>query len=303
MKDIKFGFVILHYGDVNMTFKCIETILAKVKYMDYQIVIVDNKSPDGSGLILQEKYKNHNSISVLLNESNLGFANGNNRGYKYIKDNHKCNMICVMNNDVLLLQEDFIELIISEHNKSGFGVLGPHVTLPENKENVLTFNIENISFYEKELIWMERLSKYYSSKLYPIRNIINRSLDFLMYGMKFKKRQIREQRPKEDFYKKYENIILHGCCLVFSPLYVDTFDDCFSPETFMFREEEILYLRCMAAKIKIIYQPEIDVLHLEDVATNSTYKTDRARELFKCENQVKSLGVLINKIKDYEFSK
>ena len=68
-------------------------------------------------------------------------------GYRFLRDQKHCNMICVMNNDVMVQQTDMLEKIARDYEQSGFGVLGPHVTLPEDKENLFDFNLKPVAFY------------------------------------------------------------------------------------------------------------------------------------------------------------
>ena len=45
----KFGFVVLHYCTLDMTKKCIAAIQEKMAQADYEIVVVDNASGNGTG--------------------------------------------------------------------------------------------------------------------------------------------------------------------------------------------------------------------------------------------------------------
>ena len=97
MSDKKrFGFVVLHYCTLDMTKKCIAAIQEKMAQTDYEIVVVDNASGNGTGKELAECYKNTEHVTVLLSEENLGFAKGNNLGYVYARENLHCDFICVM---------------------------------------------------------------------------------------------------------------------------------------------------------------------------------------------------------------
>ena len=73
----KIVFVILHYCAVQSTIDAVESIR---KYSSTEIVIVDNASPDKSGFELLRKYSHAPNIYVILNQSNEGFARGNNIG-------------------------------------------------------------------------------------------------------------------------------------------------------------------------------------------------------------------------------
>ena len=70
----------------------------------------------------------------------------------------------------------------------------------------------------------------------------------------------------------------------------------------MFKEEELLYLRCRQAGLKTLYSPKLDVLHLEDVSTDTVYKENREKEIFVCKNQAESLRVLIRAMRPPLFS-
>ena len=61
----KFGFVVLHYCTLDMTKKCIAAIQEKMAQADYEIVVVDNASGNGTGKDLAECYKDTEHVSVL----------------------------------------------------------------------------------------------------------------------------------------------------------------------------------------------------------------------------------------------
>lgn len=71
---MKIVFVILHYLAIDETYKSVDSIEKKIDTDMYKIVIVDNASPDKSGALLKEHYKNDDHVEVLLNQENLGFA-------------------------------------------------------------------------------------------------------------------------------------------------------------------------------------------------------------------------------------
>lgn len=307
----RFGFVVLHYGGEEVTVQCVEAIRKHCSNYNTEIVLVDNCSPDGSGKRLQEQYKNEERIHVILTEKNLGFANGNNVGFKKAKD-LGCDYICVMNNDVFLQDDVFCSQIDDAYRKYHYGVLGPHVTLPGNKENLMQFQLKSLDFYESELKRISRLNRYYSSRLYPLREMANRFIRSVQRVGRNVAQTIKGYKQSADtattagqgntpdysiYHQVHEQVLLHGCCLIFSEAYSQKFDNAFNEKTFMFREEELLFLRCMEQELKTVYEPTINILHLEDVSTNSVCRTNRQKEIFICSNQEKSLGLLIEEMK------
>ena len=219
MADIIFAFVVLHYNEPKVTEKCVKAIRENTKKHSSEIVIVDNCSPDGSGGYLEKKYKDQPHITVLKAEKNLGFARGNNIGYTYAKQTLHADYICVMNNDVLLLQPDFIERIVQEYETSKCGIVGPHITLLNGYTNYMYLKIHTREYFEHELQMSKQMYRYYTSRLYPVRNIINRTLDKLLPALKFQKQPVKETLDDKiqmvvASKQRHKNIVLHGCCLI-----------------------------------------------------------------------------------------
>jgi GT2 family glycosyltransferase len=296
MKRYRISFVILHYNVAEQTVECIDTIKEKTSG-DYDgIVVVDNCSPDGSGRLLAEKYRDDDTVHVELLPKNLGFAKGNNVGYTIAREKFESDFICVMNNDVLLTQKDFLDRIVAEYESSHCGVIGPHISLRDGHVNFMYLELGDRANYEKQLEHMKEMYRYYTSRLYPIRNVINRTIDFFLFGLHIKKKPQPYPNMELESQRRHENIVLHGSCLIFTPVYLERFSDAFNPVTFMFREEELLFIRCREAGITNVYEPSMDVLHLEDVSTNASHKKGAKKEAFICKCQIESLGILLEEL-------
>ncbi len=149
---MNFVFVVLHYCAPEMTAECIDSIRKRIIYGSYRIVIVDNASPDDSGIALQERYSGCADVHVLLNETNEGFARGNNAGYRYAVENLHPDFLIAINNDVLMLQPDFLARIESIYYERNFHVLGPDILNPDG-ERRNPHRIRN--FTKKDLHRME----------------------------------------------------------------------------------------------------------------------------------------------------
>lgn len=111
----KFSFVILHYNTFTDTIECIDSIKKYISARSRDIIVVDNCSPDSSGSLLKLKYAEDDEVQVLMNSENLGFARGNNVGFKYAKE-RGADFIVMLNNDTLLLDNSFcyqVEMSIS----------------------------------------------------------------------------------------------------------------------------------------------------------------------------------------------
>jgi GT2 family glycosyltransferase len=73
----KVSIIVVNYNGKHLIAECIDSILRQT-YVDYELIVVDNGSTDGSVVFLNERYKDR--ISLIQNRTNLGFAGGNNVG-------------------------------------------------------------------------------------------------------------------------------------------------------------------------------------------------------------------------------
>lgn len=73
--------VVLNYNVRELLLKCLESVFRKMG--NWQVVVVDNASSDGSVEKVEEIYGN--TVEIIRNKKNLGFAAGNNAAIPKIK--------------------------------------------------------------------------------------------------------------------------------------------------------------------------------------------------------------------------
>ena len=83
--------IVLNYNGKHFLDVCLSSVLEQ-QYPDFEVILVDNGSVDGSVDFVKEKYP---SVRLLALESNQGFAGGNNRGVEMAKHD----LIVLLNND------------------------------------------------------------------------------------------------------------------------------------------------------------------------------------------------------------
>lgn len=274
------GFVVLHYLAEEMTVQCAEALLGLSG--DKHIVLVDNASPNGSGARLAARYKDNPTISVLPSPRNEGFAQGNNRGYAHLREHFNCSFIVVLNNDVLIRDKDFPAKVQAIYEKTPFAVLGPDILNPNTGEHQNPGHLEG--FTRKEL--EERIAKYQN-------NLQHFEWNHLKWRIKQCFRPAPPQAPKP-WQTPVEDAVLHGACFVFSSDYISKRPLCFNPDTFLYFEEEILHYECQQDGLKLRYDPDVQVLHLEDVATNQAFRSSLWKEKMIQQETLHSMQVLLN---------
>ena len=88
--------VILNYNGKEFLENCINSIKSETE-KKYEIIVVDNASPDNSG---HESAKKYPDCKFILNEKNVGVPEGLNIGIR----NSSGEFIILMNNDVKVTQ-------------------------------------------------------------------------------------------------------------------------------------------------------------------------------------------------------
>lgn len=108
--------IILNYNSGNLLKDCVASIL-KITDESYEIIVVDNKSKDGSQNDCKEQFP---QIKLIQNNENMGFCEGNNVGIRSTKGK----FVVLLNPDTKVEKNLFKEFL-SEYNRKGEGLFQP----------------------------------------------------------------------------------------------------------------------------------------------------------------------------------
>jgi len=117
--------IILNYNGGLFLKNCIESIIKNTPEK-HEIIIVDNNSPDKSGELFLDKYK---ECKFILNEKNVGVPEGLNIGIK----NANGEFIVFLNND-LTVNEKWLTEFFSVYEKFGDALYQPKFVKMKNPE-------------------------------------------------------------------------------------------------------------------------------------------------------------------------
>ena len=110
MPHPKVSVIIVNYNGKKFLEKCLES-LCKVNYENFEIIVVDNNSTDGS---IELVTKNYPSIILLKLNSNKGFAEPNNIGAKIANGKY----LLFLNNDTIVTPNFISEMVqVIENDK------------------------------------------------------------------------------------------------------------------------------------------------------------------------------------------
>lgn len=281
----KFSFVILHYNTFTDTIECIDSIKKYISARSRDIIVVDNCSPDSSGSLLKLKYAEDDEVQVLMNSENLGFARGNNVGFKYAKE-RGADFIVMLNNDTLLLDNSFCYQVENEYKLSHFAVLGPMVITPTPPydSNPGRNQLPSKGYCRRQIV------RYC---IYALMNWMG--VDMCIRSIMCRITHKKSSTKAKEINKRVENVQLHGCFWIFSPNYIEQFDG-INARTFLYHEEELLFLRLKKCGLKSVYLPTLKIYHKEDRATNSIKISNRKRQMFVYKHLILSHRILLDEL-------
>ena len=294
----KICFVILNYKTYKEAIACAMSVLTTQKYSDINIIIVDNGSPNDSAEQLENYFKHEQRVHVIVSDENLGFAKGNNRGIKYAREHFEPDFIVVANSDIIFEQSDYCEKVVEIYERKPYAILGGDII---DADRVQHFNpvarnrIYTIPYMRKQALvsegkaWLYRIIKllHMKKKVENKEEVATREVEG--------KSVVANSRVEEEL----ENVLLHGCCMVFSKDFFQQLDG-FWPETFLYAEEEIIYYLAMKKKLKMVYSPEIVCMHKEAVTTKELYQDFCDGKIFYYDNVAKSYWKFYKLMKSYE---
>lgn len=279
---VDIAFVILHYITDQDTKLCVESIIKYAGTSNYKIIVVDNASSNNSFDVLNMCYKNNDKIDIIKNSENLGFSKGLNVGIKYANENWDVNFIAAINNDIELIQNNFYSLVSNKYESYKFSLLGPMIITKDGKSNVnpIKSGVRSVKNSQEAITRYKKIIKLCRYNLLYLYKLLSK---------------IKKSKPIQSTHFLQDNIDfkLHGCFWVFSKKYFEVFDG-LDESTFLYGEEDILYLHLMKNNLHTLYTPDILVYHKEDSSTNAMLSNSKQKEKFVAENCIKSLNIYID---------
>ena len=267
------SFVILHYKDIEVTDRCVRSILQMEDPENrIRILIVDNDIGEKweKRQQLQSRYGQDSRITVLPIMENGGFSYANNKGYRLAREQEEISYIIVLNNDIEFPQKNFLELLDKSYEQHPCHIFGPDIIRQGTGEHQNPMDTRLRTREEAQFtVRMNRLALKFYPVLYPLVSWkLNRE----------EKVRLQQKAENETFYQTVqENIVPFGACLIFTPEFVKQEEVAFTPETQFFYEEYILTGRCRKKGYRIVYDPALQAYHESGAATKAEFAVKKER--------------------------
>jgi GT2 family glycosyltransferase len=219
--------VIVNTNTRELLKQCIDSILDNTTGLEYEIIVVDNHSADGSSEMITAEFP---SVRLIQNDSNLGFPASNNRGFAVSSGRY----VLALNPDTVVLGDALSSMVSFMDEHAECGACGCKLL---NGDGSLQPSWENFPSMLSEIFYETPLNR-----IFPHR-----------------------KRRKSN--GAYDVDWVSGACLMVRRQTLEevgVFDERFSP---IYSEETDWCYRIKAGGWKIYYVPEPEIIHLSGQTT------------------------------------
>lgn len=231
--------VIVNYNQKNLLKECLKGILLVKPKLNYEIIVVDNNSTDGSQEIIKNYESKIENFKYIFNKKNLGFASGCNAGIKIAQGKY----ILILNPDIVVLENSIEEIYKFMEENQDVGIAGPKLLNPDHSIQPSCYR--------------------YPTLLIPI---LRRT--FLGKFKWAKKKMDQYLMADFDHLKKKEVDWLLGACLMIRKKMLDEIG-LFDERFFLYFEDVDLCRRAKAVGWKVYYYPSSEMVHYYQRASAS----------------------------------
>lgn len=234
MNDKKeLSIVIVNYKNYNLTIKCIESVIKTVNNVNYEIIVIDNDSPNESYKSIKERF--NDIITVIKNKSNEGFGAANNLGVRHSNGEY----ILFLNPDIIVV-EDAIERMLTKIKSD-----------------------TEIGLVSGKLLNDDYTIQYSCRRVLPIGKFLVSRTPMSIVVCKSTKEKINDYYLMKDYDHEYENEVdwvMGACMIIRKDLFIQVGQ--FSKEYFMYFEDVDLCCKLRKLNKKVLYLPEVKLIHL-----------------------------------------
>ncbi len=117
---------------LNLLQQCVESILTKTTYSNYEILIIDNDSKDEATLsylkVLSTSSSEHKSIRVMHDKSAFNYSRLNNTAVQQVNGE----IVALLNNDIEVISPNWLNSMVSHALRAKIGAVGAKLYYPND---------------------------------------------------------------------------------------------------------------------------------------------------------------------------
>jgi GT2 family glycosyltransferase len=123
--------VVVTFGNARLTRLCVESIYASTTWPRFELIIVDNASTDETRTYLRYLARDRECITIILNDTNRGFAAANNQGVAAASGDY----VVLLNNDTVV-PRGWLEPLLAALDDPEVGLVGPVTNAVGNEAKI-----------------------------------------------------------------------------------------------------------------------------------------------------------------------
>ena len=231
---IDVSIIIVNWNTKHLLQECLTSIYEQAGHVNYEIVVVDNASTDGSAAMVKVKFP---KVVLIENHENRGFAAANNQGMAIAKGRY----VLLLNSDTLVLDQAITKTVSFADGNPKAAVVGCRVLNPDRTLQPTCFMFPSVPNM--------LLSSSYLYKLFPRSKLFGR--ERMTW---WSRNDIREVD------------VVTGCFMLVRRQAIEDvgmMDERF----FMYGEETDWCYRFRQAGWKILFTPNPEVVHVGGAST------------------------------------
>jgi len=140
---VRVSIIVLCYNGLDeVTRPCLESVIANTPLTDYELILVDNASNDGTAEYLKSFAEQYSHVLIQLNDSNKGYAGGNNDGIELASGQY----VVLLNNDTLVSAGWLDKLLNLFDEQVNVGLIGPVTNSAGNEQRIELTGLNEANF-------------------------------------------------------------------------------------------------------------------------------------------------------------
>lgn len=219
---------IVNTNNCNLLRDCLNSIYQNTTRTNFEIIVIDNASNDGSAEMLLEEFP---SVHLLVNPSRQGYGYSHNRGIEAAKGE----FVLVFNEDMIVLPNALDKMVERVQKDPMIGALGCKLL---NSDGSLQHSCFKFRSLGQEVF-----------ETFLPRNVI------------FPNSRKRGKMYFWDHSKEMEVDIIMGCCMLIPRRVIDEVG-VFDTQFFIYSEEDDLCKRIKKQGYKVVFTPEAQIIHI-----------------------------------------
>lgn len=156
----KTSIIIVTFNNLELNRLCIESLYARTEWPNFEVIVLDNASSDGTPEYLKDAEKIFPNLRVILNDTNLGFARANNIGLQQATGEY----LVLLNNDTVVTRGWLSALNRHLRADPQIGLIGP-VTNEIGNEAKVSVGYTRL---DEMPLWAASYVRENDNRLFPI---------------------------------------------------------------------------------------------------------------------------------------